>query len=113
MSSLPTPTIPRRRLRNLTEVQDIISAWRASGQDHATWCQAQGIQPATLHWYLKRVSQAAPSGFIAVRPRATPRDTITPSASNLTLELGLGLRVTGFGVTEVMALIRSLSEASP
>jgi len=105
-------TTPRRRIRNLNEVREIIAQWQASGQDQAMWCQARGMQPATLQWYLRRVGQAVPRGFIPVRPRATAVDIGPGPVGALVLEMGEGLRVTGLGVAEVVALVRALNGAA-
>jgi len=103
----PSLLPPRRRRRTLNEAQDLIAQWRSSGQTQAVWCQAQGIQPVTLRWYVKRVNQAVPRGFIAVHPRGLPADD---AVSALVLEFGDGLRVTGLQIAEVAILVRALRE---
>lgn len=72
------PAPPRRRIRTLSEARDLVSAWKASGQNKEAWCRSQGILRSTLQSCMIRIEErgSVPAGFIEVKP-AQPNPVAT------------------------------------
>ena len=110
--SLSSKQFPRL---SLSAIRDVVARCEASGMRRSDWCRAEGINRATLQWYMKRVRLAAPTGFIAVRQRGVQSTATEPTAIGervLVLECGRGVRVTGLCVADVAALLRSFAEVA-
>jgi hypothetical protein len=100
---------PVRRVRTLIEAQELVAAWKASGQSKEAWCRSQGILRSALLSCLYRVESlgAAPARFIELKP-APPAPVAVAPPSSLVLDLGHGLRVLGLDAAGLAALVRAL-----
>jgi hypothetical protein len=109
--SLPSTLL--RRQRNLSEAQELVASWRASGQNKAAWCQSQDIPILTLKSCLAQIQRAKPvvaspgqSGFMEVHPS---REV---ALGELRIELGGGVQLLGLDLAGVVAVLRGLRESS-
>lgn len=111
-------TIPKRRVRTLSEARYLVAAWKASGQNKEAWCRSQGILRSALMSCLYRVDNlhavgTASPGFIEIRPPtevAPAPSADAPTAPPIILDLGHGMRVLGMEVAQVVDLVHALRQ---
>jgi hypothetical protein len=98
---------PKRR-RNTREVQELISRYRASTLSQAEFVRQEGICLATLHNYLKRVSNGSidvPGRFVEVERTALLPD-FGRSNYKITCASGVAIEIpAGFCAHEVASLL--------
>jgi len=66
----------------------------------------------TLAWYVKRMRQATPRGFIELRPRSVAPLSPVVEARAFEVTLSCGVRVDGVHFDEVVRLARALAAVS-
>jgi hypothetical protein len=87
-----------------------VRAWRASGQDAATFAASLGYAASTLRWWSSRIGRAEPLRIVRLLPRPSVA-TASVAAPSLVLEVG-GARVyvtPGFDAPLLADVVRALA----